>query len=63
MLMYFMNQIKSLISNERGQGMVEYALIISGIAIVVFVVFGALSGQLTTTFNTIITKLGGTPTP
>lgn len=48
---------KTLIKNQKGQGLVEYALIISGIAMVVFLIFGTLSGQLTATFQSIIDSL------
>jgi pilus assembly protein Flp/PilA len=44
---------------EKGQGMVEYALIIVLIAIVVIVVLGLLGGQISTVFNEITTALGG----
>jgi pilus assembly protein Flp/PilA len=43
---------------EKGQGMVEYALIIVLIAIVVIAVLTLLGGQIRTVFQTIATALG-----
>jgi len=51
---YTMKSIK----NEKGQGMVEYALIIGLVAIVVVVALGLLGGSITDTFNSIVDKLG-----
>ena len=44
---------------EKGQGMVEYALIIVLIAIVVIVVLGLLGTQISQVFQDITTALGG----
>ncbi len=38
---------------EKGQGLVEYALILVLIAIVVLVILGVLGGQVNTIFSTI----------
>ena len=57
MFMNFMKVRPVVIRDEKGQGMVEYALIISGIAIVVFAIFAGLSGGLTATFQSIIDSL------
>lgn len=57
MLNMMKRKVRTLIKNQKGQGMVEYALIISGIAMVVFLIFAALSGQLTATFQSIIDSL------
>ncbi|MCL4424993.1 MAG: Flp family type IVb pilin [Firmicutes bacterium] len=43
--------------DEKGQGMVEYGLIIALVAIGVIVVLGLLRDELTTTFNNIINSL------
>jgi len=51
---YTMKSIK----NEKGQGMVEYALIIGLVAIVVVVALGLVGGSITDTFNSIVDKLG-----
>jgi pilus assembly protein Flp/PilA len=44
-------------SSERGQGMVEYALIIVLVAIGVVVAITAFGTQLQTVFNTIVNNL------
>jgi len=44
---------------EKGQGMVEYALIIVLIAIVVIAVLGLLGGQIAQVFSDIVAGLGG----
>jgi len=44
---------------EKGQGMVEYALIIVLIAIVVIAVLTILGTQISTVFGEIVTGLGG----
>ncbi|HHY11332.1 MAG TPA: Flp family type IVb pilin [Firmicutes bacterium] len=43
--------IRSLIREEKGQGMVEYALIIALIAIVVLGALEALGGQVSKVFQ------------
>jgi len=43
----------------KGQGMVEYALILVAIAVVVMVVLATMGGQIVAQFNTIVTALGG----
>ena len=45
---------------EKGQGMVEYALIIVLIAIVVIVVLTLLGTQISTVFSRIAAALAGT---
>ena len=45
---------------EKGQGLVEYALIIVLIAIVVIVILGILGTQISTVFSRIASTLGGT---
>lgn len=54
------NMINWLRQEESGQGMVEYGLIIAGIAVIVMVVIFTLGGQIKTLFNDVITQLGGT---
>jgi Flp/Fap pilin component. len=46
------------LSEESGQGMVEYALILALIAVVLIGVLGAVSGTLQQTFQNIVDKLG-----
>ena len=42
---------------EKGQGLVEYAIILALIAIVVIVVMGILGKKINNTFNTISNEL------
>ena len=44
---------KNFVSEESGQGMVEYGLIIALIAVVLIIVLRAMSGSLGDTFETI----------
>lgn len=53
------NLWKKFTSEESGQGMVEYGLIIALIAVVLIVVLGLMSGALETTFNSIKDALVG----
>lgn len=45
-------------AKEKGQGLVEYALIIVLIAIVVIAALTLLGGQITSVFSTISSRLG-----
>ena len=49
-----LNQLK-----KRGQGLVEYALILVLIAIVVIVILGFLGNQVSSTFSKISSGLNG----
>lgn len=64
MLKKFKGYALTKISNEKGQGMVEYALIIGLVAIVVIAVLVLLGPAISGTFQKIIDKLspstGGT---
>ncbi|WP_338025774.1 Flp family type IVb pilin [Clostridium rhizosphaerae] len=64
MLQKFRNYALTKINNEKGQGMVEYALIIGLVAIVVIAVLVLLGPAISATFQKIIDKLspstGGT---
>lgn len=53
MFMNFINMIKPFIANKKGQGMVEYALILVGIAVVVIVAAKALGADVTALFNSV----------
>lgn len=55
--------IASLRSDEEGQGLVEYALIIALVAIVLTGALTALNGGISGTFGTITTALGATAPP
>ena len=48
---------ESIKSGKKGQGMVEYGLIIALIAIVVIVAIRAVGTQLVTLFNSIVSSL------
>ena len=48
---------RSRVRSQRGQGMVEYGLILVLVSIAVVVALTALSGQLNTVFNTIKNSL------
>jgi pilus assembly protein Flp/PilA len=58
MKMYF-DYFRALLGNKKGQGMVEYGLIIGLIAVVLIVALGAMQGQLTVIFNKITSALTG----
>lgn len=62
---FFNTHIKSHIKNEKGQGMVEYGLILALIAVVAITVFTNLGTNLVTKLNEVVTSLGGgsTTTP
>ena len=59
MLAYWMNWLKSALSAEDGQGLVEYALIIVLIAIALITVLTALAGGVGSTFSSIRSSLLG----
>jgi pilus assembly protein Flp/PilA len=48
---------------EKGQGLVEYALILVLVAIVVIVVLALLGPAINNIFNAIIAALSGEPLP
>ena len=50
-------KVSNSLNNEKGQGMVEYGLIIAAIAVVVLVALGVLGNQLSGLFNGFGTKL------
>jgi pilus assembly protein Flp/PilA len=53
MLMYFMNYISSKVKEEKGQGMVEYALLVGLIAIVVIAALVLLGPKIALKFTEI----------
>jgi pilus assembly protein Flp/PilA len=61
-LNWFLCYTKSKIKDEKGQGMVEYGLIIALIALVVIGALVAMGDSLTAKFNEIVTKLSGAGT-
>jgi len=48
---------------QKGQGLIEYALIVLLIAIAVLVVLGLVGGQVKTVFQEIVDGLSPTPIP
>ena len=52
-------RVAAQLEQNRGQGLVEYALIIVLVAIVVIGALTALGGSVQTVFETIIGALGG----
>ena len=60
MITYMIARLGQL-RNERGASAVEYALIVSFIALLIIAAVTGVGNQLITVFNNIITKLGGTP--
>jgi pilus assembly protein Flp/PilA len=58
--MYLASQLarlQSRVRSQRGQGMVEYGLILVLVSLVVVVALLAVGSQISTIFNTIVTKL------
>ncbi|MEX0974517.1 MAG: Flp family type IVb pilin [Bacillota bacterium] len=53
--------LRRLVSEEEGQGMVEYALIIGLVAIVLIVAIQGMQGGITGVFDRIRDTLNGTP--
>lgn len=53
--------LNSLKENKKGQGLVEYGLIIGLVAVVVIASLALLGGKLKEFFNTILTALGVAP--
>lgn len=54
---YYLNRFKSFISDVKGQGMVEYALIIGLIALVVIIAMQAFGAGLVAKFTEITGEL------
>ncbi|HEY5584946.1 MAG TPA: Flp family type IVb pilin [Ruminiclostridium sp.] len=57
MLKKFKNYVLSILTNVKGQGMVEYALLIGLVAIVVIAVLLLLGPAIARQFQSIINKL------
>ncbi|MEW6524832.1 MAG: Flp family type IVb pilin [Bacillota bacterium] len=55
--------IQNLFRSKRGQGMVEYGLIIGLIAIAVITVLGLMSDELQQMFQTIVNRLTAAQVP
>ena len=52
-------KLREFVRNESGATAIEYALIAGLIAVFLVAVLGGLGGTLKTTFNSVITALGG----
>jgi pilus assembly protein Flp/PilA len=57
MLMNFMNYVSAKVREEKGQGMVEYALLVGLIAVVVIAVLVLLGPAIAAKFTEIINAL------
>ncbi|MBK5241507.1 Flp family type IVb pilin [Clostridium sp.] len=57
MLKYFMNHVSLKVREEKGQGMVEYALLVGLIAVVVIAVLVVLGPAIAAKFQEIVDKL------
>jgi len=55
--MLMMELLKKVLGNEKGQGMVEYGLILALIAVVVAVAMGAMGTGVSTLITTVTGKL------
>ncbi|MDR7866090.1 MAG: Flp family type IVb pilin [Sporomusaceae bacterium] len=61
MLSHVWNYLRARIGNEKGQGLVEYGLILALVGVVVAVALSSLATDITGLFNTIGPKLNPTP--
>lgn len=58
MLRRLRNRLLSVLGNQKGQGMVEYALILGLVAVVVIAVLVLLGPAIAAKFQTIVDSLG-----
>jgi len=57
MMKMYVDYLKALIGSKKGQGMVEYGLIISLIAVAVIVVLATMGGKLASLFTSVSSKI------
>ncbi len=57
MIKFYADYLKSLVSNKKGQGMVEYGLIISLIAVAVIAALVILGPKIANLFNNVSNKM------
>ncbi len=57
-----LERLKQLVSEEEGQGMAEYGLILALIAVIAVVALGDLGKSIVSKFKEVTTELGGTVT-
>jgi pilus assembly protein Flp/PilA len=62
MLWNVYESVRKVFRNEKGQGMVEYALIIGLIAVALLVALGNVEGGISGIFERIVTALNGAGT-
>ncbi|MDX9870867.1 MAG: Flp family type IVb pilin [Clostridia bacterium] len=55
--------MKNLLTEEKGQGLAEYGLILALISLAAIATMGPLGTQIKTIFDNVRVELGGTPTP
>lgn len=53
----FWYEIKETLKDKKGQGMVEYALIIGLVSVVAILVLGSMGGNIVAKFQEIVTAL------
>lgn len=58
-MMLWWEMVKASLRNEKGQGMVEYGLILALVAVGAMVALGTMGGDLSSKFTTISNKLTG----
>lgn len=52
-----MEMIKMVLRNQKGQGMVEYGLILALVAVAAVTVMGTMGTSITSTFQSVVDKL------
>jgi len=57
--MYFVNRLRSLVRNDEGQDLLEYALLVALIALVAIAAVTAAGGSVKTIFTNIANALNG----
>jgi pilus assembly protein Flp/PilA len=58
-MMYLMNRMRSLVKNEEGQDLLEYALLTALIALAAVVAIRAAGVEVNAIFSSIATQLSG----
>jgi len=56
--MLMIQMVRTMLRNEKGQGMVEYGLILALISVAAIVMMTSLGGEIGTVFTSIKTSLG-----
>jgi pilus assembly protein Flp/PilA len=59
----WMNYVRTMLNNKKGQGMVEYGLIIGLIAVGVIAILGFMGDELVNLFTEVQTALSGALNP